>query len=136
MKRSFVAVGLPVLNLSYTPDGSGQTIPPEAHIRWPKAGIAVTYADARIGWAMLRRVGDQVLADMEIGSKMSDQLKAEAMMRKLYPATALTIIQWVGDTLFDMRIVELFLTPYPNVDVKILQLGDRLVPKPRRSEMN
>ncbi len=135
MKHTFIATNLPVLILSYDRDTTGQVIPPEAHVRF-KAVVPVTFADSKVGLVRLRRRGNEIHGDMEITTEMADQTKALKMMRRLYPAVGFIMHQWNDQTILDLEVTEVALTPAGNFDVKIEALGDRLVPKPDRQRMH
>lgn len=127
MLYCLTANNVPILRLSYEMDSAGMTIAPEAHITFPRS-IPVNYgkADEHIGGAMLQRVGDVILADLELYTSAKDVAEASRLIRKLYPAVGLRTKDAFGGIIFRARIIELFLTPYRNDDRLIPLIGDKL----------
>lgn len=139
MRHTFVAFNVPILNFSHEPDSVNSIIPPEAHAIFTES-IPMTYgADHRemsIGFARLKRLGNQLLADMTIYSGMKDKQRALKMMKKLYPATSFNILQAHDNVILELKIVEVFLSPWGNQDINIQPLGVRVKIKTNPKDMH
>jgi hypothetical protein len=130
MKRVFTASSVVVLNFSHNPDSSHTIIPPEAHAEFPKKiDVLVGEGDYRAGYAMLRRQDNQILADMTLVSHMEDDQEALRLMKTLYPALELTVLEAYKNTILKLTLDGLFLTYHRNDDLNILPLGEAIRPK-------
>lgn len=125
--NTFIANNVIVLRFSNKPDTSGNIIPPEAYVTFPKS-ISVSYGgdEYKAGTATFRREGNVLLADMVLRSKMKDDKKALSMMAKLYPAVSFYVKECHENIILKLNICELFLTINMNDDLLIPKLGNKV----------
>jgi hypothetical protein len=142
MKVCFVALSVPVLNLSYAPDTEGIVIPPECFVEH-KDVVPVTYGggndtdEAVVGHARLYRKGNVVYGDFTLFSTWGKGAKALAMIRKLRPAAALTVKEMtLPVTYFRINIEGVIVTPHMNHDRLIQPFGEKVMERPAKAEMN
>lgn len=137
MKRVFTASNVVILNFSHLPDSSHTVIPPEAHAEYPKKlTVRAGSLEEKVGWANLRRQGNQLLADMTLTSIMDNEVEALKLMRTLYPAVELTVSEAHLNTILKFRLDNLFLTYCRNDDLTIKPLGELIRPRVAPSEMH
>lgn len=118
----------PLMSLNYEARRDGITIPPEAFVVMPKS-ILVTYGegDEVVGSAFLKRVGNQILADISLNVTALNTKEAEKAIRKLYPAVSFTIQEAEAGSVFKLKIYEVFLTPYSPADTSVEQIDNYLI---------
>ena len=121
----FKANDVALLKFSYNPDLKGLTIPPECVVSF-STKMKVFYGDYLAGEAVLRREKQGIYADFILKSKMLDKTTSLELIEALYPATEIDIYEFENDVAFNIKITNLFLTPYQNDDLTIAMLGDRV----------
>lgn len=123
----FFARNVPVLNFSYRPDRSGQVIPPEAHVTYPKS-LWVYFEEMRnpIGAAKLRRQGNVLIADMDLITTWDKPSEAYMGIKGLTPCIAGTIVDAHEQTITHMNLTYLILSRHGNADVSLEPIGNKL----------
>lgn len=142
MKVCFVALAVPVLNMTYERDRAGVIIPPDCFAEF-KDVVPVTYGggtdedqEEQVGHARLYRKGDTVYGDFTLFSTWGEDARALTKIRRLRPAASLNIRQAVGDTYFHVQIEYVIVTPHENHDPKITPFGERMLKRPKKADMN
>lgn len=139
MKKTCSAYDVPVLNFSEDPDSTGMILPTEAHCEFPDT-IKVSYGkgdyETNVGVAKLRRVGTTLLANMVFTYTSKNETGALTKIAKLYPAVEFRVLEAHSNIILRLKIIGVFLTPYPNDDLNIQPLGARVKHKKKPGEMH
>lgn len=128
MPTKFRAEKITIMRFSRHIAEDGICIPPECYVQLPDR-VPVFYDDAnqkQVGYAMVKRVGDRLVASMEILSHMKSVTRALGMVQKLYPGTIFVVLDAVEHVILGLRLSGILLGPSPNLDAKIKPLGDRV----------
>lgn len=107
----------------------GVCIPANCHVRFRTTQVPVTfnYDNARpVGYAVLKRRGNKIVADLELHSDMYPPEEVHALLRALFPAIGFQALAYTGQELTDMEIYTVALTSVPNTDPSVPALGDRV----------
>lgn len=134
-----MAPNIEILRLSWNPDTSDMTIPPEAEVTFPTT-MNVTYGDEesehKAGTAILTLESNILYADMTLIVNTDNIEKAVRKVQKLYPAVSFDVIEYKHNTILRLKITELFLTPHKNDDRLIESLGERIVIKRKSKDLH
>lgn len=127
MKTTLQALSVPILNFSYMPDLSGLITPPEAHVIYAKK-IYVMFDDPSkrgniVGEAEVRRVKDQLIADLTLHTVMKPAQRAVDLISQLFPAACFKVLSCTGNIILQFQMEFVLLTPNGNSDLSILPLG-------------
>ncbi len=122
----FIAKNVMVLRFTDKVDQQGMSFPPQCHAVVPSTPVSVTFnhQGSSVGKATLKRVGNKIMADIEVFTAMKDTLEAFRLMRLLTPSIEGKILDAYEDKVLGIQLYGLSLCSGPNADDKIKPLGD------------
>lgn len=121
------AIRVPVLRFRRQPDRSGDVIPPECYCTFPKE-VPVNFDgddDSRIGWAVLKRSGNTLFAELHLWSTMTPPEEALNLIRRLVPSVNGVIKDCFENLITHFAVTSLTLG-HSNADAGILPLGEKV----------
>lgn len=124
----FIAAAVPVLRFKRRPDRSGDIIPPECHCTFQKQ-VPVNFdgdENNQIGWATLKRVKNQLVADFHLWSTMTPPEAAHALIQQLVPSINGRIKDAFENLITHMEVTSVTLG-HSNADQGILPLGSKVL---------
>lgn len=122
----FEASKVTVLRFTNNADKQGQVFPADCHAVIPEGTVPVTFnhQGKPVGKAKLRRLGNKIVADIEVASVMPNTLEAIRLLRLLTPSIEAEILDAYQNQILGIKIVGLALCSGTNADPKIKPLGD------------
>ncbi len=127
--KKYIAISVPVLNLTGRPDAHGDILPPECCVTF-KNPVPIVYSfdyQKVIGKAYLMRVKDSIVADLHMMSGIEDEEEAKALIQSMFPSVGARKTKANQTCILGLDITAISVSYDKNVDQFITELGNKVI---------